>query len=207
MLIVAIASMELTSVAGAAPSTAEAPISCDVAPRSVADIVALLSEPTSDGSPQLSEPLHFGSSPDAVTAEAITDVVRQLEACLNSGDQLRLYALYSDGTFQRIPRTDEILVELKALETATPMPVPAGERLFLIGPWHMRLLDDGRVVAAVGFSSESEVETSRRSATKALFFIREGNRWLIDDTAGFIWVEGNEGPIDVEDIVGPPPRT
>jgi hypothetical protein len=131
--------------------------------------------------------------------------VRQLEACLNSGDQLRLYALYSDETFRRIPRTDEILEELATLKTATPLPVPAEQRQILIGPWYMRLLDDGRVLAAVQFSIADE--TLQPGSTKALLFVRQGDPWLIDEVLSVMWVAGNDSPVEVIDIVGTPPSS
>lgn len=81
--------------------------------------------------------------------------------------------------FRGLPMTEEMVAELKALATATPIPAPEGKRQVLIGPWAVRVLDDGRVAAAVLFTSENEIPFAE--ATKALFFVRRDGRWLIDE--------------------------
>ncbi len=78
-----------------------------------------------------------------------------------------------------------------------------GRRQVLTGPWHVEILDDGRVMAAVRFSVEDDV--TYPSSTKALFFVDQDGRWLIQEMTDFIWVDEATGPVAVEDVVGPPP--
>lgn len=177
---------------------------CDVAPRPVAEMVALLGPPPDNEQVREPTPLPLGTPADAATTEAITAVVRELEACFNMGDLLRVYALFSDDQFRQMPKTEEIVAELTALGAATPMPAAAGQRQVLTRPWHVVELEDGRVMAAVQFGFE---EADYPRSTKALFFVRQDGRWLIQEMADFVWVEGSSGPVAVEDIVGSPPET
>lgn len=177
---------------------------CDVAPRSVAGLIALLGPAQGDDGQVLEpRPLPEGVPADAATTEAIAAVVRKLEACLNSGDQLRLYSLFSDDQFRQMPRIDDVVAELRALENVTPTPVPEGRRQVLVGPWHVEILEDGRVFAAVLFRFEDEADYP--SSTKALLFVQQEGQWLIQEMTDLIWVEGASGPVAVADIVGPPP--
>lgn len=187
----------------ATPAATPGPATCDVAPRSAAELVALLG-PSPNGEQAL-EPQRLppGSPADAATTEAITAVVRELEACFNAGDMLRVYALFSDDQFRQMPNTEEIVAELTALDTTTPTPAPTGRGQVLTGPWHVEVLDDGRALAAVSFGFEDEVDYP--SSTKALLFDFQDGRWLIQEMLDLVWLEGEAGPIPVEDVVGPPP--
>ena len=194
-------------LSAAAKQAASDSVTCDVTPRSVADILTLLERRPKDGEPALTlRPVPQGTPADVATTAAVTAVVRHLEACINTGDQLRVYALFSDDLFQQ-PLNEEAVAELKAeltaLANATPTPIPAGQRQILSDPWHVEILEDGRVMAAVRFSSENE--TNYPTSTKALFFIQEEGQWLIEEMVDFVWVEGSDDFVPVEDIVGPPP--
>ena len=191
----------------AARQAASDAVTCDIAPRSVADILTLLERRPNVGEPVLTlSPVPQGKPADVATTAAVTSVVRQLEACINTGDQLRVYALFSDDLFQQ-PLNEEAMAELEAELTAlanvTPTPNPAGQRQILSDPWHVEILEDGRVMAAVRFSYESE--TDYPASTKALFFIQQEGQWLIEEMVDVVWVEGSADFVPVEDIVGPPP--
>lgn len=161
--------------------------------------------PSDEGEVREPTPIPLGVPADVATIEAITDVVRELEACFNSGDLLRVYALFSDDQFRLMPWTDEIVAELTALGTRKPTPARVGQRQVLQGPWHVEKLDDGRVMAAVLFGAEDGI--AYQSSTKALFFVNRDGQWLIQEMTDFIWVEGHAGPVAVADIVGPPPSS
>lgn len=180
---------------------------CDVAPLSPAALIAQLeTAPSFAGTLQTPRRVPPGTPADAATTAAITSVVRQLEACINSGDQLRVYALFSDDLFRQPLNPDlvaDLTTELAELAHATPTPIPSGERQILTGPWHVEMLDDGRVMAAVVFGFEDGADYP--SSTKALFFVRQGGRWLIEEIVDTLWLEGGAGPVSVEDVVGRPP--
>lgn len=180
---------------------------CDVAPRSVADMLALLgSAVPASGQVLEPQPLPPGVPADEATTEAITALVRELEACMHTGDQLRIYALFSDDQLRQIPPSPEIVDELLALESATPAPVPVGQRQVIVGPWHVEMLADGRVMAAVQFRWEGELNLP--NTTKALLFVQQDDRWLLQEMLDFVWVaDGADGAtmVPVEDVVGSPP--
>lgn len=180
---------------------------CDVAPRSLPDLLALLgTDAPDDDQVQEIEPLPSGVPADAATIAAITVVVRAFEACMNAGDQLRLYALFSDDQFRGIPPSMELMEEFRALADATPVAAPVGQRQVLIGPWHVELLADGRVLAAVQFRSEADL--NRPDTTKAVLFVQQDGQWLLQELRDFLWVgDGADGAImvPVADVVGPPP--
>ena len=186
------------------PDASPIPDACGVEPRSVDEMFALaasLPEPVNG----FGAPFPPGPPPDAATTAAITATVRQLEACINTGDFLRVLALFSDdGAMVRDwPLTDEFTAEFRAMEEATPSPVPEGSRQMLIGLWAARMLHDGRVAAAVLFTYENE--TPFAEATKALFFVEKDGRWQIDEWTESVMVPGRELSVQVEHAVDPPP--
>ena len=40
-------------------------------------------------------------------------------------------------------------------------------------------------------------------STKALFFVRQDGRWLIQELADIVWLEGDAEPVPIADVVGP----
>ncbi len=183
---------------------------CSVEPRSIDDLLASVTSaqtPTSgDNNIHTPEPLPAHSPADAETIADITAVVHELESCINAGDQLRVYALFSGVLPDAAPLDDEVIAEitsdLRALEDATPVPLPEDARLTLIGPWNVDLLADGRVMAAVEFTYPDS--NTMPSSTKVVFFSQHSGHWVIDEFVDTIWLtEG--GPVPVADIVGTPP--
>jgi hypothetical protein len=182
---------------------------CSVEPRSVDELLetwtsAQIATPNTGGvlSPT---PLPGHTPADPETVEQITATIRQLEACINAGDQFRVYALFS-GVLSSAPLDDEAIAEitneLRVLENSTPVPLPADARLELVGPWKVDLLANGRVMAAVEFTYPGS--DTMPSSTKLLFFSPQSDYWVIDEMVDTIWLtEG--GPVPVADIVGTPP--
>lgn len=83
-----------------------------------------------------------------------------------------------------------------------------GQRQIIVGPWHVEMLADGRVMATVQFRSEGEL--SSPATTKALLFVQQDGQWLLLEMMDFLWVtDGADGVtmVPVEDVVGPPPGT
>jgi hypothetical protein len=196
-----------TPAARATPVPAQDRPRCDVAPRSVADILALYKPQAPQGSvPMLPMgPLPRGAPADAETTAAIAAAVQEIEACVNAGDVLRFYALLSDDWMRQIPSTDEIVAETTALATATPTPLPEGHRSVFFGPWHVEELADGRVLAAVVWFGSEKDPGSDPSRTKVLIFTYEDGRWLIDEIIERV-ADCND-IMEVAAVVGPPPGT
>ena len=176
---------------------------CDVAPRRPAEILALTETGNNLGEPVSALPP--GEPADATTVVEINDAIRTMEACLNNGDWLRTYALYSDRWFQR-PADAYQRASIEALATASPTPIPTGLRGIIVGPWQVRMLSDGRVMAAVLLSSEDELEPDP-SRTQVFIFSKDHDRWLIDENLIVVRVPHCELPVPVAAVVGSPGST
>ncbi len=75
----------------------------------------------------------------------------------------------------------EIVAEFRAMDAATPTPIPAGQQIRFVGPWHIEVLPDGRVLAAVVWIIDQDAPCLDLSRTKALIFSQEDGRWVIDE--------------------------
>jgi hypothetical protein len=112
-----------------------------------------------------------GEAADDATVAALTALYEQLIDCLNQGEYLRVYALYSDDYLLR-----NLSPEAIAGLAATPEPVEESTRVGFGGILDARVLEDGRVAALI-------TTQSAQSGDLLLFTIvrREGDRLLIDD--------------------------
>jgi len=112
-----------------------------------------------------------GEPADDATVTELTTLYQQLVDCLNQGDYLRAYALYSDDYLLRNLSQDQI-----AGMAATPVPTDESQRVSFGGVLDARMLEDGRVGALV---------TTRNAQTGDLIIFtivrREGDQLLIDD--------------------------
>lgn len=172
---------------------------CTASPRAVDD---LLATPTAEpGLLNIRQELPEGIAADAATAEAITRTVRELESCANSGEIFRFLALFTDAALRQRPiaGNQDARSELIALADATPVPISPGERVTIPGPWHIELLPDGRVAAAViWFGNEADLCVDANQ-TSVLLLVQQNGRWLVDEI-----VEDVAGG-ELIDFVGPPP--
>lgn len=137
-----------------------------------------------------------GAPADEATVEAITATVRESAACANAGDTARLLALFTDGRVARLfsgPRGfDPAAVEARAADRAEPL--PEASRIRITGIENVRTLPDGRVAAIVSTAAGDPAV----AYTDDVFFVRVGERWLIDDAVPIdptTQVEG--GPITI----------
>ena len=188
----------------ATPSAA----TCDIAPRPAAEIIPLLQPPPGEGTPwpgRMVLPLPVGQPADAATTAEVAAVLRELEACVNAGDVRRRNAFFSDTWFRQVLKREELVTELTALEHSSPTPIPAGSHARFFGPWHVQILPDGRVLAAVvwfGNDAELELDPSR---VKALLFVQHEGQWLIEEIIDRVEVPDCQVSVPVAAVVGPPP--
>jgi hypothetical protein len=112
-----------------------------------------------------------GEPADDATITELTTLYQQLVDCLNQGDYLRAYALYSDDYLLRNLSQDQI-----AGMAATPVAAEESQRVSFGGVLDARMLEDGRVGALVTTHSE-------QAGDLIVFTIvrREGDQLLIDD--------------------------
>jgi hypothetical protein len=152
---------------------------CTVAPRAADELRALFREVAATPVPnELATTLAAmpaGAPADEATASAVSDVWREVVACLSAGDQPRLFALYSDDMVLRQLQidiafgvTEDALISF--LE-ATPVPISDAEGLAVDPLTDVQILSDGRVAAA---------KPGDAGRTEALIFIQQDGRWLLD---------------------------
>lgn len=180
------------------------PTTCEVTPRSTAELDALALRFNNDPTlrPTATPPDALTGVPaDPATAAAVTNTARTLAACLNANDALRSYALYSDNGLVR-----PIALMMSAsfdptLEWAPDFfpspdvgtPVPPNEQLVVWSVDDVRILDDGRVSAIVEISASQGSQLSGMSpGERALYiFARTGGRY-------YYYV--------VDEVIFPPPE-
>ena len=182
----------------ATPSASTGAVTCDVAPRSTAEILTLAGTHESESN-QIHE-LPTGDDADPATTAAITAVLREMAASLSAGDMLRFYALHSDEWLQRSLG----VVDGMAILTTSIPPLDDGDRARYLGPWHVQILPDGRVLAAVLLvvGDDPRPDPNR---TRVLLFVHRDGRWLVDETIANVRIANCPLPVDVAAIVGPPP--
>jgi hypothetical protein len=186
----------LQSTPAASPTTA----TCDVAPRSTAEILTLAGADPSEIEPMPALP--SGDPADSGTTVAITAALGEMAACLTAGDMLRFYALHSDDWLRR----SLAVVEGMALLTTSIPPLDDGHQARYLGPWHVQILVDGRVLAAVLLVVGDELRPDP-NRTRVLLFVHRNGRWLVDETIASVRIAGCGHPVEVAAVVGPPPGT
>ena len=167
------------------PGTPYPSVPCDVEPRTIQELAALeaAATPLPDTSPvtiDIGEPPR-GVPADAETVAGVSRTVQQLVACHLAGDGLRLAALFSDDLLRVVAGSDGSSL----IEFATPTPSPNRDE-YLAAVEVVQLLPDGRVSALV---TRGGVEDGHPAPGKTalMFFVREGDRWLIEAIYDEIW--------------------
>jgi hypothetical protein len=171
---------------------------CDVTPRSTAEILTLAGTGSSETDPILELPT--GDEADPATTAAVTALLRELAACLTSGDMLRFYALHSDDWLRRSLG----VVDGMAILTTSIPPLDDGHRARYVGPWHVQILPDGRVLAAVLLVVGDDPRPDPKR-TRVMIFTHRDGQWLVDETIASVRITDCALPVDVAAVVGPPP--
>src|SRR5215217_991700 len=135
------------------------PAECTVQPRSVDELRALFREVAA--TPVLDSPVASptpavaptGAPADEQTVAAVNATWRQYIACINKGDQARMFALVSDAMVRRQFVVDVAFGvtedALFAYLSGTPVPLPADQSASFVPVEDARVLSDGRV-AVIG---------------------------------------------------------
>jgi hypothetical protein len=168
----------LATAQEATPAAGEVvdPSECQVGPRSVESIQQLVGTPPAGGVEATPEGMVIaeltGEEADEATVEAVTATYRELVACLNAGDFLRIYALYTDDyVFRHFAERAQDLEQLQA----TPSP-NSEQPTALVGVSNVRVIEDDRVAARV------ETHDPRLDGNIVIDAIlaQVGDRFLID---------------------------
>jgi hypothetical protein len=182
----------------ATPTTSPTAMTCDVTPRSTTEVLTLAERDSGQTAAILALPT--GDPADPATTAAITAVIHEMAACLTAGDMLRFYALHSDDWLQRTLGA----VEGMAIQTISIPTLDDGNRALYLGPWHVQMLADGRVMAAVLLVVNNDFRPDPDGTTVLIFAHRDG-RWLVDETIASVRVPDCPLPVEVAAVVGPPP--
>jgi hypothetical protein len=168
---------------GAEPATAAAtdfmtpdPAECTIAPRTTEELAALAATPDLAATDALAEASALSGldipaeqPADEATAAAVLATYREITACLNAGNTLAAYALWTDRALRQLG-----LGAPTGPRTATP----EGERgaLRVI---QVQVLPDGRIAAVW------EKQGPLLLVTIVQALVREGDRYLVDETLDF----------------------
>ena len=147
----AVTAQDATPAAGEVVDPAE----CQVEPRAIEEIEQLVGtagegEEATPGAAQAG--LMQGEEADEATVQAVTQTYRELVACLNAGEFLRVYALYTDDYLRRTLADSGM--NLEQLQ-ATPVP-DQREATALVGVSEVRQVAGGQVTARVETTSSPE---------------------------------------------------
>lgn len=166
---------------GATPPVGELidPTQCQIEAVSIEDLEQLIGTPTASGEeatpnvPELSEiGALTGEAADQETIEAVTATYREMVACLNAGEYLRIYALYTDDYVRR-----NLAEGGETLEALYATPVPRGEQsTALVSVRDVRLVEGDLVAARV----ETYDPTVGGTIIIDALLVPSGDRYLID---------------------------
>ncbi len=171
----------------AAYPVAPDPSECIAEPASPEEIVTFLVTPVAepDGSPVpfVRPP---GEPADAQTSAEVIATLRQVFACANAGDALRVASFYTDEFvryfFGGVPA--EALLEFLAIP---PQPLPEDQKRIIIRFGEVQLLPDGRAGVVIVLD---EPEDPRTEEPDYAILERVEGRWLVDELHEDAGVEG-----------------
>jgi hypothetical protein len=152
---------------------------CDVAPRSFDELALLAATPVPSTTPQGLSPI--GEPIDSNQVAQIHDTIERFIDCSNSGEPLRVFALYTDRYLQQLLSIERPAIDRARYDSlATPTPAKPGEGAVLVSiDREMRHLD-GRLGAEVTITYPS-IPTPK---TFVFTFVVNGEQILIDDILG-----------------------
>lgn len=181
MLLLSLLAIDATKAqTGTAPAyqSAPDPSECVIEPVPIEQITTILGTP-------IAEPIEratlfippAGSPADAETSAEVVTTLRQLFACANAGDPLRIASLYTDDFirdfFGGVPRDD-----LLAFLAAPPQPFPEDQKRVIVRFGEVQLLPDGRAGVVIVLD---EPDDPRREEPDFVILERVEGRWLADE--------------------------
>jgi len=135
------------------------PAECQVEPRAMEEIQQLVGTAgeEADATPDAAQAGSMeGEDADEATVQAVTHTYRELVACLNAGEFLRVYALYTDDYLRRT--LNDSGIDLEQIQ-ATPAP-DRQEATALVSVSDVRQLAGGLIAARVETTSSPEGTSS-----------------------------------------------
>jgi hypothetical protein len=174
----------LQSVAAQDASPTAAPAACDIEPRPVDFLIAIVQAPDPETTPTPIDAVPTGTPVDDATRAAVTGIINTLTICVNQGDYLRAFALFDDAYLRRIIDPEGLMSEDVAFELgkslATPSSsaeIPAGVTVQILS---VNALADGSV--AVAFQTIDPSSDDEPAIDLYVLDNRDG-KWVIIDGA------------------------
>ena len=162
----------------AAYPVAPDPAECVVAPAPVEEIVAILgtpvAEPADSATPFVPPP---GEPADTETSAAVVATLRQVFACANAGDALRVASLYTDD-FVRFFFGGVPVEDLPGFLAVPPQPLPEDQKRIIIRFGEVQLLPDGRAGVVIVLDEPADPRTEEPDYA---ILERVEGRWLVDE--------------------------
>jgi hypothetical protein len=162
----------------AAYPVAPDPSECVVEPAPVEEIAAILGTPVAgpaDSATPFAPPA--GEPADAETSAEVIATLRQVFACANAGDALRVSSLYTNdfvrNFFGGVP-----LEELLDFLAMPAQPLPEDQKRIIIRFGEVQLLPDGRAGVVIVLD---EPQDPRTEEPDYAILERVEGRWLVDE--------------------------
>jgi hypothetical protein len=180
-LLICLVATESTVAQTATPAAypvAPDPSECVSEPVPIEEIARVLMTPVAETSVSATPFVTSGSeAADAELSAAVIATLRQVFACANAGDALRVASLYTDDFvrdfFGGVPAED--LIAFLALP---PQPLPEDQKRIIIGFGEVQLLADGRAGVVIVLD---EPDDPRTEEPDFAILERVGGRWLVDE--------------------------
>lgn len=165
------------------PSRFVLPVECVAEPMAAADLVAELGSEAQFQGVQISVPL--GEPADLDTSLLVNDTVREVLACLNAEDYLRLGSLTTANGAQQLLAGLEAQAGGDLEGRLAQEPVARGEDALirLIAVTDQTILPDGRLAAFVVLNEPTNL--IRGPETYLFVFVRDGEALQLDGLFGF----------------------
>lgn len=190
LLVLATAGLTVSPLAAVAQEATPAPMrdvpaaaECQVAPRSLDSFQALATPVAGAPAPTIPSgtpmPLPAGEPLDEATLAAVTATAREVIACNNAGERLRVLALFSDDFLRQSFGPLGVFPADLYQRLETPAPAPIEQQVALVEIRDARLLPDGRIGLVVVVDDPTVTSGPRQSAS-FLYLVWQGDRWLID---------------------------
>jgi hypothetical protein len=180
-ILLSLAAFEFAAAQAATPTAypvAPDPRDCVVDPATVEEIGVILGTPvaeaTDSGTPFVPA---AGEPADAETSAAVIATLRQVFACANAGDPLRVASLFTDdfvrNFFGGVPRED--LLDFLAVP---PQPLSEDQKRIIVRFGEVHLLPDGRAGVLIVLD---EPDDPRTEEPDFAILERVEGRWLVDE--------------------------
>lgn len=178
------------------------PSLCTIEPTTVEALQALYGTPAPAGAGEANslaesetpevDVIPTGTPADETVAAEITAAIQRQFACNNSGNLLASLAGISDHFISTEIGNAVYDEDLVAALEASPVPIPAEQKVQLLAVRDITVYEDGRVGALIDYTIAGNPEGNNGQETDLFIFVNQDGVWLLDDS--FENLEDTYGP-------------